>query len=203
MNILQEHCAALTGGIATGKSTVANMMSMLGAYIIDTDKIARQVVEPGNPVIDRIAREFGHAILNHDGTLNREAMRNEIICNPERRELLNSITHPEINKEVLRLVHQYSSESVLTPIIIDVPLLFEAGWHRLFRKIILVYLPVEIQIQRLMMRDGLSKDTAVLTLKAQMSIEEKKQLVTHIIDNSGSLENTKSQVDAVYKLLKL
>jgi dephospho-CoA kinase len=203
MEVLFERCTALTGGIATGKSTVASMMTEMGARLIDTDRIARQIVEPGRPALESIVREFGAGVRKPDGTLDREAVRNEIIRHPEKRDLLNSLTHPEINKEVVRLIRGYRAEGDTGPIIIDVPLLFEVRWHTLFNKIVLVYVPVHVQLERLMKRDGLAAATAEMTLKAQMSIEEKRALSTFIIDNSGSLDETREQVRRIYPSLSV
>jgi dephospho-CoA kinase len=193
-----NRCYALTGSIATGKSTVARMMSELGAHIIDTDQIARQVVEPGQPALLRVAEEFGRSVLNGDGTLNREAVRNAIIRDTAKRNRLNEITHPAINAIVVSEIGIYNDMQDDMPIIIDVPLLFEAGWHKIFRTVILVYIPRNIQIERLMKRDGLDRETAELTLNTQMSVDKKRELSRYVIDNSGSIENTQSQVRALF-----
>lgn len=196
-NVLIE-CYGLTGGIATGKSTVAQMLKELGCYIIDTDQIARDVVMPNKPAYNEIVAHFGKEVLNDDGTLNREKLRWIIIDDPQKRSLLNAITHPRIGQEVLHLVHQYRSREDGYPIIVDVPLLFEAGWHSFFKAVILVYVPVEVQIQRLMIRDNLTKEEAERTIKFQMSIEEKKARAHYVIDNSGTLEETKKQVHELF-----
>lgn len=197
-NVLNE-CYGLTGGIATGKSTVAQMLKELGCYLIDTDQIARDIVMPNKLAYNEIVAHFGKDVLNSDGTLNREKLRWIIIDDPQKRSLLNAIMHPRIGYEVLNLVYQYRSDEDGHPIIVDVPLLFEAGWHGLFRAVILVYVPVEVQIQRLMMRDNLSKEEAERTITFQMSIEEKKRLAHYIIDNSGTLDETKKQVNALFE----
>jgi dephospho-CoA kinase len=196
-------CFGLTGGIATGKSTVAGMLAKLGCRIVDTDLIARKVVEPGQPALQEIVREFGEAALKQDGTLDREYIRSIIIAEPQKREALNSITHPRIGLEVLRQVDLHRSDESGMPIIVDVPLLFEAGWHSLFPAVILVYVPVAVQIERLMARDKLSREKAEKTLSFQMGIEEKKHLATYIIDNSGTLEKTHAQVVTLFEKLKM
>lgn len=201
MNMM-KNCFALTGSIGTGKSAVAGMLAEMGAHIIDTDRIAREVVEPGGTALGEIAECFGREALNPDGTLNREAVRGRIIRDPGKREKLNSITHPRINAIVMERIGSYSRMGDGMPIIIDVPLLYESGWDRLFPEAILVYAPVPVQIERLMKRDRLDRRTAELTIAAQMSIEEKKGRARFVIDNSGSLDETNEQVKKLFGLLK-
>jgi len=196
-NIL-KNCFTLTGSSGTGKSSVAAMLAEMGAHIIDTDLIAREVVEPGRPALAEIAEYFGREALNPDGTLNREAVRDRIIRDPGKRAKLNAITHPRINAVVMERIAGYSRLNDGMPIIIDVPLLYESGWDRFFPDAILVYAPVPVQAERLMDRDRLDRQTADLTISAQMSIEEKKGKARFVIDNSGSLENTKKLVEALF-----
>ena len=200
-NIL-KNCYALTGSIGTGKSTVASMLSGLGAHIVDTDLIARQIVEPGMPALEEIKEKISGPIVNPDGTLNRESLRKIIMNDPEKRNILNSITHPHINQETLKQIVHYSKLEDGMPIIIDVPLLFEAGWNSIFTRIILAYAPFEIQLERLMKRDSMDEDTARKNISSQMSIEDKKKLSTYIIDNSGKLEKTGLQVKELFEKIK-
>lgn len=200
-NILRN-CFALTGSIGTGKSAVANMLAEMGAHIIDTDLIAREVVEPGQPALADIAEYFGREVLNPDGTLNREAVRDRIIRDPEKRAKLNAITHPRINAIVMDRIGEYSRTRDGMPIIIDVPLLYESGWDRFFPDAILVYAPVPVQVERLMARDRLDRQTAELTIAAQMSIEDKKGRARFVIDNSGGLENTRRLVAGLFGELR-
>lgn len=201
--IVMNDCIGLTGGIATGKSTVVDMLKDLGCRIIDTDLIARQVVEPGQPALKEISDHFGCEVLNDAGTLNRERLRSIIIEDPKKRELLNTITHPRIGLEVLRQVNEFRAGGSNMPIIVDVPLLYEAGWQAIFPMVILVYVPEEVQVERLMKRDKLSREEAIKTLTFQMSIEEKKMRTSFIIDNSGTIEETKQKVKVLFeKLLK-
>ncbi|MFC1669169.1 dephospho-CoA kinase [Spirochaetota bacterium] len=200
MKELMKKCSALTGSIATGKSTVSGMFKELGAHIVDTDLIAREIVQPGQPALDEIKNAFGKEIMNSDGTLNREVMRNIIIDDPVKRQILNSITHPHINSIAYKQAEKYlNSDS--KPVIMDIPLLFEVGSSKMFSTIILVHTPVEKQVKQLMKRDGIDKMTAERTIKFQMDIEEKKSGSTYVIDNSGSIENTRKQVVKIYKLL--
>lgn len=200
LNDILTRCYALTGGIATGKSTVAKMLAEKGCHIVDTDLIAREVVEPGTPALVEIAEKFGTGLLNPDGTLNREAMRELIIHNAEKRDVLNGITHPRINEKVQEQIRDHSAKDRM-PIIIDVPLLFEAGWHKIFSTVILVYVPVAVQMERLMARDRLTRHMAEKTLTFQMGIDEKRKLAMYIIDNSGSLDETGRRVDELFRKL--
>ncbi|MBN2158398.1 MAG: dephospho-CoA kinase [Spirochaetes bacterium] len=197
-----KNCFALTGAIGTGKSAVASMLADMGAHIIDTDRIARAVVEPGQPALGEIREFFGDGVINSDGTLNREELRGLIIRDPEKRNRLNSITHPKINEIVLERIAVHAAKKDGMPIIIDVPLLYESGWDTMFPEAILVYAPVPLQIERLMKRDGLDRETAAITIRAQMDIEEKKGWAKYLIDNTGTLAETKKQVEKLFKELR-
>lgn len=199
---LLKNCFALTGAIATGKSAVAKMLSEMGAHIIDTDLIAREVVEPGRPALRDIEAYFGKDVINLDGTLNREKVRAQIIRDPEKRNRLNGFTHPHINQVVMERIVSFSGMKDGMPIIIDVPLLYESGWDKFFPEAILVYVPVPVQIERLMARDRLDRHTAELTVAAQMSIEEKKGRARFVIDNSGPLDETRKQVAELFGKLR-
>ncbi|MBP7736065.1 MAG: dephospho-CoA kinase [Spirochaetes bacterium] len=197
-----KNCFALTGAISTGKSVVALMLADMGAHIVDTDLIAREVVQPGQPALREIEEFFGKAVINPDGTLNREKVRDQIIRDSEKRNKLNSMTHPRINQIVMERIGSFNRMNDGMPIIIDVPLLYESGWDKFFPDAILVYVPVTVQIERLMARDRLDRPTAELTVKAQMSIEDKKDKARFLIDNSGSLDDTRKQVAALFEKLR-
>jgi dephospho-CoA kinase len=196
-----KKCHALTGSIATGKSTVAQIFKDLGGHIIDTDVIAREVVEPDQPGLEEVKKAFGAGVINQDGTLNRESLRNIIIHDKEKRKQLDNILHPHINNRVYQLLDNYRNNDDGMPVIIDVPLLFEAGWDRMFNKSIVVYVPVEIQVERLMIRDGIDRITAEKNVAAQFSIEEKKVKASIVIDNSGSLEKTTEKSEKIFERL--
>lgn len=198
---LLARCAALTGAIATGKSTVARVLQELGARIVDTDRIARQVVEPGSPALAAIAESFGTSVIKDDGSLNREAMRSLIIRDCRAKDRLNDITHPHVADRVITQVAGHLKSAPVVPVIVDVPLLFEVGWDRYFAAIIVVYAPREIQIARLMARDALDRSTAEATVAAQMPIEDKRRRGTYLVDNSGTPEETRRQVVELYSRL--
>jgi len=185
----------LTGGIATGKSTVAGMLRERGAAIVDADRVAREVVEPGQPALQEIVNRFGPGILNEDGTLNRKKLGEIVFADPARRKELEAVTHPAIRERMRKMIEALRAEDPDRLIVADIPLLFEAGLERQYEYVLLVYVPREIQMRRLMRRDGLTEEEAEKRLAAQMDIEEKKSRADYVIDNSGSPEETARQVE--------
>lgn len=193
--------AGLTGGIATGKSTVSGIFRQAGAIIIDADEIGHQSILKGLPAWREIVGHFGHAILRSDGEINRRLLGNIIFNDEEKKQILNRIVHPQVMQEISRQLAPIEKESPTAVIILDVPLLIDVGWHRDVQEVILVYSPEEIQLQRLMARDGLSQKDAIARIRSQMPIEEKKRHASIIIDNSGDLKNTRKKTLAVYGYL--
>lgn len=185
----------LTGGIATGKSTVANLLAKRGAYVIDLDLIAREVVEPGQPALARVAERFGQAVLREDGTLDRKKLGSIVFADEARRKELEAILHPAIRAVMKERMELHESNHPNQLVVVDVPLLFESKLESYFEQIMLVYVPREEQLKRLMKRDGLSMEDAERRLAAQMSIEDKKALADIVIDNSSELGNTEAQID--------
>ncbi|NXG60405.1 DCAKD protein, partial [Hemiprocne comata] len=185
----------LSGGIASGKSTVVALLRDLGCAVIDADLIAREVVQPHLKAYQEIVRSFGTQILLENGEINREALGNIIFSQPEKRLLLNSITHPEIQKEMLKQILKYFVLGYRY-VILDIPLLFETSRLTKFMKYtVLVYCDPPGQLSRLMKRDeGLSLAQAQARLSSQLPLDQKRQLATHVIDNSGDWESTRRQV---------
>ncbi len=192
----------VTGGIASGKTTVARMLEELGAPMIDFDVLSRVVVEPGKPAWEKIVTYFGEQILQEDKTLNRKALSEMVFRDPEKRKKLESFTHPRIHEEFARRVKQIMKADTGAIIQGVVPLLIEANLQSLFHKLVLVYIPEEMQIRRLMEREPISRETALQILKSQLAIEEKRKYADYIVDNSGSLEETRRQVEALWIQLK-
>ncbi len=189
---------ALTGGIATGKSTVASMLRELGAIVIDADEQARRVVEPGTESWDQLRNLLGEEYFNPDGTLKRRELRERIIRDPDCRKRLESVLHPFI---LGAMWSEWEKTMALHPdsvIVLDIPLLFEGGFDKNFDVIILVYAPPPVQVGRLVTRDGLDPDEAQKTLSIQYPIDSKKSNSTYIIDNSGDLEFTREQVKQLW-----
>jgi dephospho-CoA kinase len=184
----------LSGGIATGKSTVARLLTERGARLIDLDKIAREIVEPGQPSLAAIAERFGQAVILEDGTLNRRMLGEIVFSDTRERRALEEITHPAIRAVMKARMAQFSRESPNQLVVVDVPLLFESKLTSFFETTMLVYAPRAVQKTRLMDRDKLSEDEAERRLAAQMDIEEKKQMADVVIDNSGTVEATSLQI---------
>ncbi|WP_409345349.1 dephospho-CoA kinase [Paenibacillus sp. MBLB4367] len=189
----------LTGGIACGKSTVADMLVRRGAILIDADRLAREVVEAGSPVLDAVAARFGQDVLLPDGSLNRKRLGEIVFQDKAARKDLEAILHPEIRKRMFGRMASLQAEQPDKLVAVDVPLMFESGLEGHFDEIMVVYVPRDVQVQRLMERDGLSLEQAELRLAAQMPIEQKKSLADIVIDNRGSVEDTERQVDDFWR----
>lgn len=184
----------LTGGIACGKSTVANLLVRRGAILIDADRLAREVVEPGSPVLAAVAERFGSDVLHPDGSLNRKRLGEIVFGDEQRRKALEGILHPEIRR---RMFGRMEAEEAVHPdklVVVDIPLMYESKLDERFAEILVVYVPEYVQLKRLMDRDGLTEEQARQRLSAQMPIEAKKSLADVVIDNSGSLEETERQI---------
>lgn len=188
----------LTGGIASGKSTVSCILSRLGALIIDADKIAREVVEPGEKALGLIVREFGDNVLKSNGTLNRKALGNIVFNDPKKLSLLNEITHPEIRKRILEYIKRYTSKEENRAIIIDAAVLIESGMHEFVDEVWLVYVDYKTQLSRLMERDNLDLKEAEARIKSQMPVEDKIKLSHKVIDNTGDIAYTEHQVKKLW-----
>ena len=184
----------LTGGIGSGKSTVARMLAERGAAVVDADLLAREVVEPGQPALAEIAAEFGPSVLLPDGRLDRAALGAVVFADAARRERLNAITHPRVGALMQeRIAAALASDAPL--VAVDIPLLFEGSRQSLFEGVLLVWAPPELQLRRLVERDGMAEAEARARIAAQMPIDEKRALATWVIDNSGPLSATEAQVD--------
>jgi len=192
----------VTGGIATGKTVVARMFEEFGAKIIDFDLLSRMVAEPGKPAWKEIVAFFGEQVLKEDQTLDRKKLSEIVFSDMKKRKELEGLTHPRIYEEFFRRVKGYAAKNPQVIIQAIVPLLFEVGLQFLFHKTLLVYAPREIQIERLIKRDRITPEWAENMIKAQMSIEEKRGYADFVVDNSGSLEETKKQVEEVWQKLK-
>ncbi|EGL82126.1 Dephospho-CoA kinase [Caldalkalibacillus thermarum TA2.A1] len=188
----------LTGGIASGKSTVSRMLDDLGAVIIDADKIAREVVEPGQAAWQKIKETFGEDVLQPDGRLDRAKLAEIIFRDQEQRRKLNSIVHPEIRKQMLKRKEEALQQGEEL-IVLDIPLLFESKLEHMVDKILVVYVPEEVQIRRLMERDKIDRKYAIQKIESQMPLETKKEMGHAYIDNSGTREETRRQLLHILK----
>ncbi len=191
----------LTGGIATGKSTVAGIFLEAGARLIDADRIAREVVRKGSPAHREIVAHFGTGVLLDDGEIDRKRLAAIIFNNPTEQRTLEHIVHPLVKREVDRRMDRIRQQAPEALVVVDIPLLFEAGMQRGLDEVIVVYVPEQVQLDRLMARDGLAEPDALARIRAQMPIESKKARATRVIDNSGSLEHTREQALEIYRRL--
>lgn len=192
----------VTGGIATGKSTVVGMLREKGAPVIDFDLLAKKVVEPGQPAWKDIVTYFGEQILQEDRTLDRKKLADLVFRDIEKRKKLESFTHPRINEEFIKELNEIVSRDPNAIILVDIPLLIELNLQYMFHKLLVVYVPTELQIDRLMKRDGINREEALDRLKAQLPIEEKVGYADFVINNAGSMEETQQQVDELWEKLK-
>ena len=191
----------LTGGIASGKSTVSGILSSLGAYIIDTDKIAREIVEPDEAAWQEIAHCFGKAILLPDQQINRKLLGEIVFDKSAARTQLEKIMHRRIREKVTAEIEQ-ARDRHKAIVVLDVPLLLEAGWQELVDTVWVVYVNETTQLVRLMKRNNLSPEQAKARIKAQMSLKEKCSYADLIIDNNDDPENTRQQVLTEWQKLK-
>ncbi|MFA5322157.1 MAG: dephospho-CoA kinase [Smithella sp.] len=193
----------LTGGIACGKSTVARMFVKNGARLIDFDRLAHEVQEPGKPAWPEVVKCFGKEILSPDGKINRVKLGNIVFADKKKLSKLNKIVHPLVYKEWLSRQEKINQKDNHAIIIADVPLLFEGGMQHLFDRTLLVLIEPEEQIRRLMARNHISREEAEKRLKSQMPIDEKIILADIVLDNKGSIAETEKTVRKVWlELLK-
>jgi dephospho-CoA kinase len=184
----------LTGGIGSGKSTVAQFFKDKGAYLIDFDILAHKVEEPEGPAWKRIVEEFGPGILNEDSTINREKLGDIVFQDKEKLERLNSIVHPAVFEEWLHRMEEIKAEKEDAIVISDIPLLIEVGLQKYVDLTVLVYVSPERQIERIMTRNGFSREEAEYRLQSQMSIDEKISFADIVINNEGPPEETEKIV---------
>jgi dephospho-CoA kinase len=184
----------LTGGIASGKSTVSNMLKEKNITVIDADIEARLAVQQGEPAFIRIIESFGSEILLPDGEIDRQKLGSIIFHDEQKREILNKIVHPEVRRRI-----NEKKEAAIKAgekiVILDIPLLFESKLTHMVEKTLLVYADRNIQLKRLMERNSLSRDEAEARIQSQMPISEKRELADEVIENNGTLSETKKQLD--------
>lgn len=190
----------LTGGIGSGKSTVAAFFKQQGAEVVDADQIAREVVEPGRPALEAIIKAFGRDVLQSNGRLDRARLAAIVFKDVAARERLEAITHPPIRQRLLEEVEARRARSGL--LVLDIPLLYERPRIEAVDAVVVVWVDAATQLERLLARGGLDEEAARARIAAQMPLDEKKARADHVIDNSGSREATRRQVDALVNLLR-
>jgi dephospho-CoA kinase len=188
----------LTGGIASGKSTVARILRELGAEVIDADLVVRHVCEPGKPAFDEIVREFGAGVLSSDGTLDRKRLGAIVFGDDEKRRRLNRIVHPRVGEETARRVTEAGARGVEV-VVYEAALLVENKLHHMLQGLIVVTAPLDVQLQRVVSRDGLTDEEARQRAASQAPLEEKVAAADFVIDNSGPPEALRPLVEAVWR----
>ena len=191
----------LTGGVATGKSTVSAMFAALGCLIIDADRLAREVVEPGQPAHTQIVSAFGRGVLRPDGGIDRKALGAVVFADPAARARLESITHPAIRARVRARLAELTAAGFDGIVILDAPVMVESGDSRDVDRLVVVTADEPAQVARQQARDGLGADDARRRIRSQMPLDEKARLADYLIDNSGELAATEARVREVRRAL--
>jgi dephospho-CoA kinase len=190
---------AVTGGVASGKTTVALMFEQHGVKTIDFDVLSRCVVEPEKPAWHDIVAVFGKEILNPDGTIDRAKLADIVFQDPARRRELEMIVHPPAFDEFLHRLEQILANDPKTVIQAEVPLLYETRMEAIAGLVVVVYCPESVQLERMTARDRISADQALRIIRAQLPIEKKKSIADIVIDNSGSIDQTRTQVETAWR----
>jgi dephospho-CoA kinase len=193
----------LTGGVASGKSTVAEALRRLGATIVDADAIAREVVRPGAPAYQAIVDAFGASVVGTDGALDRKALAARVFADEDARRRLNALTHPHIRRRMVEEAARLTAAAGGPVVIFDIPLLLDTtdGRELELDGIVVVYADPEIRVRRMMARDGLSDEEARRRLAAQVRLEDKVARADWVIDNSGTPDATRAQVEGLWRTL--
>ena len=189
----------LTGGIGSGKSTVAAILRELGATVVDADEAAHAVVEPGQPALAEIGAAFGDDVLQADGALDRQALADRVFADAEARARLEAITHPRVREWMAAQVAAAAGAGI-DVVFMDVPLLFETGMDQGMAETVVVWAPVAEQVRRAMAR-GMAEADVRARIAAQVPLDEKRQRATHVVDNSGTVEATQEQVRQLWERL--
>ncbi|WP_289933448.1 dephospho-CoA kinase [Lactobacillus delbrueckii] len=187
----------LTGGIATGKSTASRILKEMGCQVIDSDLIAHQQAEVGQVSWQRILEEFGPDFFNEDWSLNRKKLGQYVFANPKALAKLSKITQGEVLKEVQKQM----KDNQASVCVIDVPLLFEAGWQDYFDAVLLIAAPEEVELDRLMKRDSLSEAEAKRRMHAQLPLGEKRLLASYVLENTGTIEELRDKLSNLLKTI--
>lgn len=193
---------ALTGGIASGKSTVARRLAERGAVVVDADQVARDVVAPGEPALSRIAEAFGSGVIAADGSLDRAALGAIVFQDPEARTTLNAITHPAVSQRSHELFAAAAAADPEAIVVYDVPLLVEAGRTGEFDLIVVVHAPTETRLRRMVELRGMTRDEALHRIRSQATDTERLAIADVVIDADGTVDETLAQTDALWENLR-
>ena len=192
----------LTGGIASGKSTVCKRLEQRGFLVIDADRVAHHLICQGSPFFELIVESFGQKILDEKGDISRKKLGDLVFNDPSRLQQLNSLMHPEVIREILKELHKLERLNPTGKVVVDASLMIESEFHKHFKHLIVVSCRLDQQVNRLMRRSQLSETVARQRIGLQMSLEKKLPLATAVIDNSGRLEETYLQVDQLVEKLE-
>lgn len=190
----------LTGGIGSGKSTVARMLEARGAAVFDADLLARQAIAPGTPGHDKVVERFGPNVLAPGGGIDREALASIVFADPAARRDLEAIVHPEVRRMFAERSERY--EDTDTVVVFSAPLLVETGMHTAFEVLMVVSAPVDTQVERLMRDRGMSEPTIRARIAAQLPLDAKAEVADVLVDNEGTIEDLEGQVDRVWEDLQ-
>jgi dephospho-CoA kinase len=185
----------LTGGIASGKSTVSALLAELGATVIDADQLAREVVERGTPGLARVVAELGPQVLTPEGEMDRQAVGRIVFADEEKRKVLEGIVHPLVFERYAELEATAPEGAV---VVHDIPLLAESGRADTFDAVIVVEAPTEVQVERMLRHRGWSREDAESRIAAQATPEQRRAIATHVIENTGTLEDLRQRVTEVF-----
>ncbi len=191
----------LTGGIGSGKSSAARAFVKLGVRLVDSDVLARTVVEPGRPALAGIRERFGDSVINGDGTLCREKLRDVVFHDAAALTALNAIVHPAVYGQMAREIEEYRKNPGDTILMLDIPLLYESGGEKIVDRVVVVWVDRETQITRLMARDGFSREAAVNRIEKQMPMDEKRRRADFVVDNTGTFQDLENRVGEVFDKL--
>lgn len=198
------YLVGLTGGIGSGKSTVAARLAELGARVIDADQVAREILEPGSPGLAAVVAHFGDALLTADGRLDRQALADIVFADPEARAALDGITHPRVAERIGALIDEHARRPETDGeriVVVDHPLLVETGQAAAFPAVVVVLAPQEVRVERLVTHRGMDPGDARARIRAQAHDEERRAVATHVITNEGSVAELWAEVDRVFAQL--
>lgn len=191
----------LTGGISSGKTTVAGFMAEMGAFVLDADKMAHDLMAPGGTAYDEVVEHFGEEILNPHGGIDRRRLGSRIFADADAREALDAIVHPKILSEIERRIERYQATGHSNVAVVDAALLVESGAYRKFHRLVVVRCSRDAQLQRLMARSGLSAEDALSRIESQYALEAKLAVADYIVDTDATIRETRHETEQVYQKL--
>jgi dephospho-CoA kinase len=192
----------LTGGLASGKSFVGQVLAELGCHLIQADELGHQVLEPGGEAYEGAIREFGSGILEPDGRISRRRLALEVFGKPDRLAVLNALVHPPVIRREEELAAGFAARDPHGIVVVEAAILIETGSYKRFQRLVLAVCPRELQIERAVHRDGLTREEALTRLARQMPLDEKRKYADYVIDTSGTKEETLRQVRETYNSLR-